>query len=93
MAGQNPWRIERGQATAQDRTRDLVNRQRKTVMAGFDPAIHGRGEAEMAAGEVAMMKSFVPTSWSVSAVFRAFGAWMAGSSPAMTTGRRSRKAD
>jgi hypothetical protein len=28
-------------------------------MAGLGPAIHGRGEAEMAAGEVAMMWSFV----------------------------------
>jgi hypothetical protein len=64
---------------------DLVNRQRKAVMAGLDPAIHGRGEAEMAPGKAAMMWSFV-SAGQVGPIFEAFGAWMAGSSPAMTAG-------
>jgi hypothetical protein len=32
----------------------------------LDPAIHGRGEAEMAPGKAAMMKSFVRAGLSVS---------------------------
>jgi hypothetical protein len=43
----------------------LANRQRKTVVAGLDPAIHGPGEVEMAPGKAAMMKGFVAAGRSV----------------------------
>jgi hypothetical protein len=59
----------------------LVNRQRKTVVAGLDPAIHGPGEVEMALGEVAMMKGSLPAGRPTGryrTVFCVFGAWMAG---------------
>jgi hypothetical protein len=78
----------------------LVNRQRKTVVAGLDPAIHGPGEVEMALGEAAMMKGSLPAGRPVgigpSFAYLARG-WPVNprirSGTVMTTGRGSREAD